>query len=61
MNEIYDTHRRLSYQDMINRDERRFKVADYDRNEKMTKDEFGDFLHPEDVTHMKDIVVEVSM
>jgi len=59
LNEIYDTHRRLSYQDMINRDERRFRVADYDRNGKMTKDEFGDFLHPEDVSHMKDIVVEV--
>ena len=61
LNEIYDTHRRLSYQDMINRDERRFKVADHDRNGKMTKDEFGDFLHPEDVSHMKDIVVEVSI
>lgn len=60
MNEIYDTHRRLSYQDMINRDERRFRVADHNRDGKATKDEFGDFLHPEDVSHMKDIVVEVS-
>jgi len=27
----------------------------------MTKDEFVDFLHPEDVFHMKDNVVEVSI
>lgn len=61
LNEIYDTHRKLSYQDMINRDERRFRVADHDRDGKMTKDEFGDFIHPEDVSHMKDIVIEETM
>lgn len=61
LNEIYDTHRKLSYQDMINRDERRFRVADHDRDGKMTKDEFGDFIHPEDVSHMKDIVIEVRV
>ena len=44
---------------MINRDERRFLVADHNRDHKLTKDEFGDFIHPEDVRHMKDIVIEV--
>ena len=61
LNEVYDTHRQLSYQDMINRDERRFRVADHNRDGKMTKDEFGDFIHPEDVSHMKDIVIEVCV
>ena len=46
---------------MINRDERRFRVADHNRDGKMTKDEFGDFIHPEDVSHMKDIVIEVCV
>jgi len=62
LNEIYDTHHQLSYQDMINHDERRrFRISNHNQDNKMTKDEFGDFIHPEDVPHMKDIVIEVRM
>lgn len=60
MVEIFDTHRQLTFEDMIKRDERRFKVADLNKDAKLTKDEYGDFIHPEDVPHMRDIVIEVS-
>lgn len=46
---------------MINRDERRFKKADQDNDGYLSKDEFADFLHPEDAEHMRDVVVEETM
>lgn len=45
---------------MMNRDERRFKMADQGNDLKATKEEFTAFLHPEEYDHMKDIVVLVS-
>lgn len=45
---------------MMERDERRFKMADKNSDMKATKEEFTAFLHPEDFDHMKDIVVNVS-
>ena len=48
-----------SYKDMMRRDERRWKRADKDGDGALTKQEFGDFLNPEDAEHMRDIVVEV--
>ena len=42
------------------RDERRFKMADQDNDNKANKEEFTAFLHPEEYDHMKDIVVLVS-
>ena len=47
------------YTKMISRDERRWKVADYDSNGKLDRTEYGCFMHPEDCDHMRDIVVQV--
>lgn len=45
---------------MINRDERRWKAADKNKDGKLDKTEFSDFLHPEEAEHMRDIVVQVK-
>lgn len=45
---------------MLPRDERRFKAADLNGDERAEKEEFTAFLHPEEFEHMKDIVVLVS-
>lgn len=46
---------------MIQRDERRWKTADKDNDGFLTKEEFADFLHPEEAEHMRDIVVKVVL
>lgn len=51
----------FSYKDMIQRDERRWKTADKDNDGFLTKEEFADFLHPEEAEHMRDIVVKVVL
>lgn len=51
----------LSYRQMMDRDERRFKMADQDSDMKATREEFMAFLHPEEYEHMKDIVVLETM
>lgn len=43
------------------RDERRFKKADKDSDGFLNKDEFIDFLHPEEAVHMRDIVVDETL
>jgi hypothetical protein len=50
----------FSYRDMIRRDKRRWARADQDNDAILTKEEFTDFLHPEESERMKDIVVDVS-
>ena len=45
-NKIYDKSRNLTYNEVIDRYERRFQIADADRNRKLDKDEYADFLHP---------------
>lgn len=45
---------------MIMRDKRRWHQADKNGDGKMTKEEFQDFLHPEEAEHMRGIVVDVS-
>uniref|UniRef100_A0A0K0DTP3 Reticulocalbin-3 n=1 Tax=Strongyloides stercoralis TaxID=6248 RepID=A0A0K0DTP3_STRER len=45
------------YKKMITRDERRWKVADYDSDEKLDRTEYGCFMHPEDCDSMRDVVV----
>ena len=42
---------------MIERDLRRWQKADLDSDNKLNKQEFQSFLHPEDVEHMRDILV----
>ncbi|XP_041965406.1 calumenin-B [Alosa sapidissima] len=51
----------FSYRQMMNRDERRFKLADQDGDQKADKEEFTAFLHPEEYDYMKDIVVIETM
>ena len=46
---------------MMERDERRWKVADEDSDGALSKAEYGCFMHPEDCTHMRDIVVKETM
>ena len=52
-----DTDLSPEYAKMIKRDERRWKVADYDGNELLDRTEYGCFMHPEDCDHMREIVV----
>ena len=43
---MYDEHRKLTYNQVIARDEKRFKVADRDGDQKLGREEYADFLHP---------------
>lgn len=45
------------YTKMMQRDRRRWTIADVDGDDFLTKDEFTHFIHPEDVAHMQDVVV----
>lgn len=51
----------FSYKKMLKRDRRRWAVADGDGDEALTKEEFANFLHPEEATHMKDIIVQETL
>lgn len=50
----------FNYGLMMQRDERRFRVADRNGDLTADKEEFTAFLHPEEFNHMKDIVVQVK-
>ncbi|CAG0885660.1 unnamed protein product [Cyprideis torosa] len=52
---------RSQYEAMKARDERRWRRADQGGDMALTKDEFRDFLHPENSEHMKDTVVEETL
>ncbi|XP_046450335.1 calumenin-B-like [Daphnia pulex] len=51
----------FSYKDMIRRDQRRWGIADTNADHALDKEEFTNFLHPEDAPHMKEIVVVETM
>ncbi|KAA8578491.1 hypothetical protein FQN60_002479 [Etheostoma spectabile] len=55
------TDTEYNYDQMMLRDERRFRVADTNGDLMADKQEFSAFLHPEDHQHMKDIVVQETM
>ncbi|XP_053490644.1 reticulocalbin-1 [Ictalurus furcatus] len=55
--EFADSSDQFSFKKMLPRDERRFKAADLNGDERAEKDEFTAFLHPEEFEHMRDIVV----
>ncbi|XP_052798594.1 calumenin-like isoform X2 [Mya arenaria] len=57
----YNPDEEQDFHDMVKRDERKFQKADADGDEKLTKEEFAAFLHPEEHEHMKDIVVSETM
>jgi Ca2+-binding EF-hand superfamily protein len=58
---IYDHRRGLTFNQAIERDRKRFFLADRNGDKIMTKEEYGDFLHPHDVPHMRDLVVDETM
>lgn len=43
------------------RDQRRWQLADRDNDGSLTKEEFTDFLHPEEAEHMRDVVVDETL
>jgi len=49
------------YAEMLERDKRRWSKADSDADDKLTKEEFSHFLHPEDAPHMRDIVIDETV
>lgn len=51
----------FSYKAMLARDRRRWSVADRDGDDNLTRDEFVEFLHPEESAHMRDIVVAETL
>lgn len=50
-----------TYKSMIERDQRRWKAADQDNDASLSKEEFVDFLHPEETARMHHIVVEETL
>ena len=61
LNEIHDHHRNLTYNQAIERDRQRFDLADRDGDKALSREEFADFLHPQEAPHMREIVVEETM
>lgn len=51
----------FSYKSMLARDRRRWSVADRDGDDNLTREEFVEFLHPEESAHMRDIVVAETL
>ncbi|XP_062131841.1 calumenin-B [Drosophila sulfurigaster albostrigata] len=48
----------VSYKSMLARDRRRWAVADLDLDDKLTREEFTAFLHPEEHPSMRDLVLQ---
>ncbi|XP_039963712.1 calumenin-B [Bactrocera tryoni] len=55
--EIENDEHSMSFKRLLKRDRRRWGVADKDLDDKLTREEFTAFLHPEDHPIMKDIVL----
>lgn len=51
----------FSYKQMEARDSRRWSMADLDHSGELDLQEYSAFLHPEEVEHMRDIVVTETM
>ena len=49
------------YKDMLTRDKRRWEKSDINKDNKITKEEYTAFLHPEEYNHMKDVVVDETL
>ena len=45
----------------MRRDRHRWERADTDKDDKLTKEEYTAFLHPEEYDHMKDVVVDETL
>ncbi|CAH8607331.1 unnamed protein product [Dicrocoelium dendriticum] len=46
------------YKQLVRREKRRWDAADQNKDGALSKNEFMDFLHPEDRVHMKDAIIE---
>jgi hypothetical protein len=55
-----DTDDDPNMKQMINRDKRRFDMADVDKDGKLGTEEFVYFIHPEESKHMGGIIIDVS-
>ena len=55
--DLHEEEHGFSYKRMEERDNRRWNLADLDKNGELSQEEFKAFLHPEDQDHMRDIVV----
>jgi calumenin len=51
----------FSYKAMLNRDRRRWSVADTTGDDTLSREEFTNFLHPEESPYMRDIVVSETL
>lgn len=49
------------YKDMIRRDRRRWEKADSDKDDKLSKEEYTNFLHPEESEHMREVIVDETL
>jgi len=56
-----DDSEHYDYRQLMKRDKRRWAMADTDNDALLSKDEFMNFLHPEEVDSMKDIVVDETL
>lgn len=59
--EVHDHHRNLTYNQAIDRDQKRFSLADENGDKILSREEFANFLHPQEAPHMRDIVIEETM
>lgn len=56
-----DDENGITYKEMMKRDKRRWEAADEDKNALLSKEEFADFLHPEEASHMHDVVLTETL
>jgi len=56
-----DESRGYSYKDMMRRDQRRWAKADHTGDGDLSKDEFQNFLHPEESESLKDVIIDVRL
>ena len=50
-----------TYKEMMRRDKRRWTLADKNNDGSLSKEEFADFLHPEESDHMRQVIVEETL
>lgn len=50
-----------TYKEMMRRDRRRWELADRDHDNHLSKQEFTDFLHPEETDYMQTVVVDETL
>jgi hypothetical protein len=49
------------YRELLKRDKRRWKLADEDGDNQLTRNEFNSFLHPAEVEHMMDSYIQDTL